>query len=359
MAKKKVIIVGPGPDFIGGISEFITGLRNSLLKYEFELVLFDALAVKQRGKIVDKTKLSIIEINRTMRVFGQFIKCLIQNPEAAVHIHSSCYLGFYEKLVMLIIASIYNRDTYFHIHGGEFISFYTDNNFKWILRLLLSLSTKIISVSPDIKNILNLDHKTTVIGNGITLPDINLSDPPDLPKMTFLSVSVLEHRKRIDLILEAVKILKELGYDNFQFVFAGNGPVKKDLLKYIEDNSLEDVAIYKGVVRGDQKDSLFRNANVFISTSLAESFGISIAEGMSYGLGIISTYEGIASYCFKDNNGIVIEKNNLDSLKEAMLSYIKNEQDLKHQRNFNYKYINDNYSWNYIAIKIRDVYLNI
>ena len=41
--KKKVIIVGPGPEFIGGISEFIKGIFDSDLKRKYELILFDSL----------------------------------------------------------------------------------------------------------------------------------------------------------------------------------------------------------------------------------------------------------------------------------------------------------------------------
>jgi len=356
--KKKVLIVGPGPDFIGGISEFISGMRNSSLQNDFELILFDSLAIKQRDKIIVNTKLSLIELRRTLRVFIHLHMYLVKYSKAAVHIHSSSYWSFYEKLVILIIAKLHCRKVYFHIHGGVFISFYQNSRLKRLFRVLLSLADTIISVSPEIKEIINLPLKTIVIGNGINLPDLERNPVRKFSKLTFLSVSVLEYRKRIDLILEAVKQIKSAGYSNFQFVFAGDGPVRDELMNLIQDNGLEDVVDYQGVVRNKEKDDLFRKSHVFISTSLAESFGISIAEGMSYGLGIISTAEGIASFCLNNGNGIVIPKNDVEALAEAMLSYITEEQNLATQSIYNYNYINENYSWKKIAGEISNVYQN-
>jgi glycosyltransferase involved in cell wall biosynthesis len=356
---QKIILVGPGSEFIGGIAEFIEGMRNSPLKDDFDMILFDALAIKKRNMINDKTSFSLKEIQRSLRVFKHFYKCLKQHPGAHVHIHSSCFWGFYEKILMLVFSKICGRKTFIHLHGGDFIAFYENSILKALLRFLLSLSDKIISVSQDIKDIIKLPYKTVLIGNGIYIPEPEILCKEKFTKFTFLSVSVLEHRKRIDLILKAVIKLKSLGFTDFRFVFAGNGPAKDDLLTFIKDNHLDDVVDYRGIVRGYQKEELFFKSHVFISNSMAESFGISIAEAMAHGLGIISTSEGIAAFCLKENNGIVIPKNDAEALAQAMISYLNGKQNLSSQSSFNYKYIKDNYSWDIIANKIAQVYQGI
>jgi len=353
--KKKVIIVGPGPEFIGGISEFIKGIFDSDLKRKYELILFDSLKLKQRKEIYDKTPFQFSEIIASLKLFGSFFQKLLKTPKAIIHIHSSSYFGFYEKLIILLIAKLFRRKVFFHIHGGEFVAFFQNVRCKVLLKTMLALSDKIICVSDEIKKVVGLPEKSVIMGNGITIP-ANISAKTYRDPIIFLSVSVLEYRKRIDLILQAVKYISQKEINNFKFIFAGDGPEKVKLLKMVAELGISEFVQYKGVVLADEKDILFRKSHVFISTSLSESFGISIAEGMSYGLGIISTKEGIATSCIKTNNGILIEKNDLESLQKAMTRYIDKSEDIQAQSENNLKFIQETYSWHIISKILQSYY---
>ncbi len=346
--KDKIIIVGPGPEFIGGISEFIQGIFNSNLNEKFELILFDSLKIKQRKRIHDKTPLKLTEIVSSVKLFCCFFCLLLKISKAKIHIHSSSYFGFYEKLILLIIAKQFQRKVLFHIHGGEFVSFFSNNKYKVMLKTILALSEKIICVSNEIKEVIGLPEKSLVMGNGISIPK-NISFKKQENPIVFLSVSVLEFRKRIDLILHAVLDISKQGIVNFKFIFAGDGPEKEKLLQILKETGIEEYVQYAGVVRFKEKDKLFRDSHVFISTSLSESFGISIAEGMSYGLGIISTEEGIATSCIQSCNGILIKKNDLESLKNAMIRYINGSEKINLQSRNNAKFIQNTYSWQTIS----------
>ncbi len=350
---KNVLIIGPGPQYIGGISEFIQGLINSDLSKIYNFTLFDSLELKKRDRAKAGSKFSFQEIKATFGLFSLFRKYLKQNKVDIVHIHSSSYFGFYEKLILALIAKNKNIKVVFHIHGGEFVQFFQNNPLKKILNYFLTKLDSIICVSEEIRNVIDVKNKGTVIGNGIILPNVEkqLND-----KIRFLSISVLEKRKRIDLIIEAITELKEKYPNSFEFHFAGNGPEKEALLEQINQNVIGDYVKYHGVVLAKDKDKLLRESDVFISASLAESFGISIAEGMSYKLGIISTAEGIAKTCIQKENGFIIQKNSAESIEKTMTKYLENPKLILIQGENNYKFIAENFSWNVISSKIAKIY---
>jgi len=350
---KTVLIIGPGPKYIGGISEFIQGLLKSDLAKNYHIKLFDSLDLKKRDKSKAGSKFTLQEIKATIGLLSLFRKYIGQNKVDIVHIHSSSYFGFYEKLMLGLIAKNKKIKVIFHIHGGEFVQFFKENSLKKILNFLLSKFDNIICVSEEIQAVIDENNRSIVIGNGLLVPIVEkkIND-----KIRFLSISVLEKRKRIDLIIDAVINLKEKYPNKFEFNFAGNGPEKNALLQQISQNDIEDYVKYHGVVLSKAKEKLLRKSDVFISASLAESFGISIAEGMSYKLGIISTSEGIAKKCIRKENGFIIKKNSAKSIEKAMEEYIKNPKLALTQGENNYKFIADNFSWDVISSKIAKIY---
>jgi glycosyltransferase involved in cell wall biosynthesis len=121
-------------------------------------------------------------------------------------------------------------------------------------------------------------------------------------------------------VLEMAKLESEnRGMPRFHFDFAGAFFEKAEetyFYNFIRDNNLEEYVTYHGVVEGDKKRALLKLCDVFVllSTYPNEGQPISILEAMGNGMIIITTnHAGIPDEVTDGENGIVTDKNNIDT----------------------------------------------
>ena len=89
------------------------------------------------------------------------------------------------------------------------------------------------------------------------------------------------------IALDACAILKERGFDNFAWYIIGGGREMDALKQQLRDLHIEDRVFLLG-----QKSNPFpylRQADIFVQTSLFESYGLSLAKAMVLGLPVVST----------------------------------------------------------------------
>ena len=108
--------------------------------------------------------------------------------------------------------------------------------------------------------------------------------------------------KGFDLLLEAIKILKDKQY-KFKLLLAGDGPEKAKLQHMVTKLSLDDQVVFLGWV--DSIESFYKKINIFCLPSRKESFGLALIEAFSYGKAVVST---------KTNGPLQIGVDNIDIL---------------------------------------------
>ncbi|MCB9500275.1 MAG: glycosyltransferase family 4 protein [Erysipelotrichaceae bacterium] len=132
--------------------------------------------------------------------------------------------------------------------------------------------------------------KVCVIGNAINSEDYGLNK--DLPKrrpktdeINILYTGRLTEAKRIDVLLNALKILKEERIHNYKCVVVGAGIIEK-LLNLAKDLNVSDIVEFVGGKYGDEIVPYFQNADLYVYPS---GIGLSILHALSYGLPVITT----------------------------------------------------------------------
>lgn len=103
------------------------------------------------------------------------------------------------------------------------------------------------------------------------------------------------------------------------FDFAGkffDETEEKFFFNNIKDNGIEDFVMYHGIVGGDKKRELLKTCDIFVLLTRYPNEGqpISILEAMGNGMMIVTTdHAGIPDIVQDGMNGIVVDKNNIDS----------------------------------------------
>lgn len=137
----------------------------------------------------------------------------------------------------------------------------------------------------------NYESKVEVRRLGTRKP--NIGQLKNNNQLHIVSCSTIRKLKRIDLIIEALMILRKNQID-FKWTHIGGGPefenIKKLALKKLESHQFELTGYVKNseVLDWYQKNQ----ATIFINTSSSEGVPVSIMEAMSMGIPVIATDVG-------------------------------------------------------------------
>ncbi|MBM2817898.1 MAG: cap, capsular polysaccharide biosynthsis protein [Parcubacteria group bacterium] len=123
---------------------------------------------------------------------------------------------------------------------------------------------------------------------------VNFDVRKKYPQFSFIIMMASRLEKEKNIIL-GFEIMKELTrqYPKIGMVIIGDGKEKKNLERLVVKYSLQKNIIFEGW----QSDliSYYKTANVFLSTSLYEGYGLTIIEALASGCPVVSSDVGIAS----------------------------------------------------------------
>jgi phosphatidylinositol glycan class A protein len=89
-------------------------------------------------------------------------------------------------------------------------------------------------------------------------------------------------RKGVDLLVQIIPAICQK-YPNVQFMIAGDGPKRVDLEQTIENHYLQERVFMLGSLDHSQIRNLLVKGQIFLNTSLTETFCIAIVEAASCG----------------------------------------------------------------------------
>ena len=327
--KCRVLAVGvTSKEIVTGLSmafdTFIEGLDERSIEY----TLVDA------GVGASINNAGVFSTNRMIGVFlvlFRIFKGLVKADIVYVTMSAS-RLGFIRDLFVILMTALFKRKLIFHLHGGGYGDFYQGcpSLLKFIIRYAFNFVDKIIVLGDLLRNQFsflseNNRQKIVVVANGLPVKDT--------PAQEFKTISVDRPLKILYLsnmipskgylqTLEACKLLKS---NNVNFIcdFAGEfmstGSVndrvnpdsaRNDFFELISKYDLLEEVNYHGVVRGIEKQKLFREANIFLlpTNYSGEGQPISIIEALSYSVPVIATrFRGIPEQVEDGENGILID----------------------------------------------------
>lgn len=198
--------------------------------------------------------------------------------------------------------------------------------------------------------------RIVVIPNGIAperfYPKEKSYSPGDRIKLIFMSR--LTFRKGIDLLTDALPLICK--NRDIEVIIIGDGPKRGDLEQKIDDNSLHDQVTMMREVNYEEVGNILRKGDIFLNTSLTETFCLAILEAASCGLVVVSTNVG-GIHEVLSGEDIYFCRPTAEDIAEQVFNAVKDIE--KHDPSKIFGAICSRYNWKSVARRVEKVYASI
>ena len=165
------------------------------------------------------------------------------------------------------------------------------------------------------------ENRIIYLPHGVDIEMFTPSYKEYIPGKTlkFLFVGRVEAAKGIYYILEAFKQLQDL---NIELIVVGDVMNQREKLEAYTSN-----ARFLGLKRRDEMPEYYKEADVFILSSLWEGSSLSMLEALAAGLPVIASKYSCAPEVVKEyEEGFVVEPRNVEQMKEKIRWYCEHAE---------------------------------
>ncbi|MDP8012031.1 MAG: glycosyltransferase family 4 protein [Thermoplasmata archaeon] len=382
----------------GGTEKTLLNFFKYLDREKVEPFIFDT-------NVLDKERLSDNELkiyyslDTTIKFrYPEFISNLLRNKKMGLSVQkkkiSKDLFLIYSILIKFAFLRIFNRDAYKRLMESDVIYAVSDyqliylfinklfkkkypiiifgthnylpierriiNKFENLLLKKITEATHYTSIA--IYNLSNIKRKDDFIINSGVNTSIFYPSKNSSGKIKFLFVGRLVEYKGIKELIQAWKFFNHK--ENAELHIVGTG----ELEDYVIEESKNDESIhFYGFVKEDELPLIYRECHILVFPTYGikhdEYFGLVVIEALASGEYVILSEEmkGIFDY-FNEKNALEYVKLDPKIISERMEFAFKNIENLKKNVLDVRKYIEENYDWKNISLKlsekIYEIYLN-
>ncbi|MGK0421591.1 MAG: glycosyltransferase involved in cell wall biosynthesis [Polaribacter sp.] len=343
---KKVLIIGPFPNPISGVS-----LANKVVKdvldhsSEFQTDFINTsypIFEDAVGSFSFKKLLFFLNINiNIIKIFKNDIVYITPGQT---------FFGITKYAFFILLSSILKKELIIHVHGNYLGTQYQELKGikKKIFYLLISKFTKGIVLSVSLKQNLTpfLKEKDIhVLFNFAQNYLVENETEVDTSILKIAYLSNLMEEKGIFQLLDSLKDLENKQI-HYEAKIAGNIDVN------LKDIILEKIlklkhTTYVGVVYNNEKRTLLNWSNIFVLPTFYKMEGqpISILEALATNNVIISTkHAGITDIVEENKNGYLVEKKKSQSITNKFIYLDENKSKILDISKYNKKYFTKNFT---------------
>jgi len=229
-----------------------------------------------------------------------------------------------------------------------------------VTRRIWRRAGRIVALSDGLREIARRTDKHVridVIPNGIETdlfsPNGSRERSSEQP-VRLICISRLIKRKGIDHLVQALSGLGRESRWNLRIVGAGRH--EGELRKAVETAGLADRVDFHGYCPRTELPELYREADLFVLPSLAESFGMVFAEAMSCGLPILGSRTGGVPELVHEENGILVEPGNVAEITQALRKLISDGDLRRRMGENNRRRVLESYGWRVVAERYLQTY---
>ncbi|MBD1371709.1 DUF1957 domain-containing protein [Hazenella sp. IB182357] len=210
-------------------------------------------------------------------------------------------------------------------------------------------------------------HRLSVIKNGV-VPPPSLSEEKQVQlqqhrenyaqadEQIILFVGRMVQEKGVYLVLEAASSILRT-HPQAKFLFAGTGADLEKLRQQARNLNIEKKAVFLGFITEEEKDMLYRMADLCIFPSLTEAFGIVALEAMAYQKPTLASKTGgFIETIQHRKTGFIMKNGSVESLIENINFILDHPETSKKIGMQAYTHVTKNYGWDHIAEQTSKLY---
>ena len=212
-------------------------------------------------------------------------------------------------------------------HSSPF-SMHLDTEVKReLVKKTLTEVNQVVAISPALAKQINKfvpDLQMKIIGELVSteffVPTPNGTSAHPL---RFFVVARLAEQKGLSYLLRAVELLKKTEARPFELVLGGDGPDRADLERLAAELGIADQCKFLGSLDRAGVKEWMNRSDVFVLSSLHETFGVVVGEAMACGKPVISTRCGGPEFVVTDDTGVLVDVASAESLAGAMAEFLR------------------------------------
>ena len=265
------------------------------------------------------------------RAIFTMIRANLSSPCIA-HVNITGRGSTIRKIILLSLARAIGLRYVLHLHDYDYAEYY--RNQRTFLKNLIATMFRgaaavIILGRRDLEvlsQLLQLSRgRITVLHNAVPdpAPDFNRRPVPGRP-CHLLFLGYLSDRKGVSDLLRALAspTVKHLPW---RATLAGGGSID-EFRNLAKDLGIQEMLSFPGWLDEAGVNKLCANADVLVLPSHAEGLAMSVLEGLSHGLAVITTPVGAHSEVIEPEvSGILVPPGNVAALADALVRVIKDE----------------------------------
>lgn len=334
----KILVIGQTPPPIGGqavmIQKLIERKYSNAQLYHIRMAFSKEMSDQGQVQFFKIIHLFSIIFNIYYLRISKNIKTLYYPPSGPDKV------PIYRDIIILLLTRWMFKKTIFHFHASGISEIWGSLNVieKMFFRLAFFKADIAIALSsyvPKDGEFL-LAKKCIIIPYGIE--DNNSHMPVEKNNsvpIKILFVGLLKESKGEFILIEACKILQRKNIDFLVDIAGdfGSLEIKNRFFALLSNYELEQKVLYKGIIRGTEKSTVFSNADIFCFPSYFESeaFPVVLLEAMQFGLPIISTqWRGIPGMVTDADNGFLVKIKDALAVAEK-LEILINDKKLRNE----------------------------
>ena len=165
----------------------------------------------------------------------------------------------------------------------------------------------------------------------------------------------LHKKKSLDVAINAISLLKDLGIDAILFIVGPDSGMKKKLRLLVKNKKLIDRVFFLGQITGKEKVQYLKSLDIFLMPSESENFGMVALEALASGIPVVASTNTPWSVLNQAKAGISC-LNNAQSFTDSIKEIISN--DLKHYKKSALS-LSKEFEYSKVAKMIERLYLDL
>ena len=308
------------PPSQGGVENHVEAISTRLVEAGHDVTVISADA--GAGKRSETRDGVVIRRFRSLSPSGayhfapQVAGAIRSRDPDVVHVHN------YHALLLPFAAFVANDATLIvtpHYHGGSESSFRDRllQLYHPIGQWVLDRADVVVAVSNWERKQLRADFdiEAEVIPNGIEVDRFSTGEAYNHDRPYLLCVGRLEKYKGVQHAIRAMT-----NFPEYDLLIAGSGPYRDQLEDTAEEVNVEDRVRFLGYVSDENLPGLYRGAEVFVTLSSFESFGLTVGEALASRTPCVVLRRG-ALVDWEEYEGVVgVDSPNPESVRQAVES---------------------------------------